>query len=194
MACIDVDPFGEHGKTDEMTDETFPLTPRGGGGMNVVTHAQVHEVSGKQETSPLESLKIGYLEEKVEQLYEILSERLRRKSEEIYFKRFQISHGELCYKDKTTITTLTIGGKLKTVETIAEILGKRRLRALGFVTHVQVHEVSGEQEMSPFRPGGEGGNGPPEGKFMKLGGKVNFRVLSSKIDVTLAKKGPSASF
>ena len=45
-----------------------------------------------------------------------------------------------------------------------------------------------------IRPGGEGGNGPPEGKFMKLYGKVNFGVLSSKIDVTRAKKRPSASF
>ena len=27
-----------------------------------------------------------------------------------------------------------------------------------------------------------------EGKFMKLGGKVNFGVLSSKIDVIQAKK------
>ena len=40
-----------------------------------------------------------------------------------------------------------------------------------------------------IRPRGEGGNGPPEGKFMKLGGKVNFGVLSSKIDVIQAKKG-----
>ena len=40
-----------------------------------------------------------------------------------------------------------------------------------------------------YRPGGEGGNGPPEGKFMKLGGKVNFGALSSKIDVIQAKKG-----
>ena len=37
------------------------------------------------------------------------------------------------YKDKTTTTPLTSGGKLKMVETIAEILDKRRLRALGFV-------------------------------------------------------------
>ena len=29
---------------------------------------------------------------------------------------------------------------------------------------------------------------------MKLGGKVNFGVLSSEIDVIRAKKGPSASF
>ena len=32
------------------------------------------------------------------------------------------------------------------------------------------------------------GNGPPEGKFMELGGKVNFGVLNSKIDVIPAKK------
>ena len=42
--------------------------------------------------------------------------------------------------------------------------------------------------------GGGGGNGPPEGKFMKLGGKVHFGVLSSKMKVIRAKKGPSASF
>ena len=29
MEDVDIDPFGEHGKTDEMTDETFPLIPRG---------------------------------------------------------------------------------------------------------------------------------------------------------------------
>ena len=29
MADVDVDPFEEHGKTDETTDEAFPLTPRG---------------------------------------------------------------------------------------------------------------------------------------------------------------------
>ena len=44
------------------------------------------------------------------------------------------------------------------------------------------------------RPGGKGGNGPPEGKFMKLGGKFHFGVLSSKMKVIRAKRGPSASF
>ena len=42
-----------------------------------------------------------------------------------------------------------------------------------------------------FRPGGEGGggggDGPPEGKFTKLGGKVNFWVLSSKLNVIRTK-------
>ena len=39
------------------------------------------------------------------------------------------------------------------------------------------------------RPGGERGNGPPGEKFTKLDGKVNFGVLSSKLNVIRAKKG-----
>ena len=48
--------------------------------------------------------------------------------------------------------------------------------------------------MRGYRPGGEGGNGSPEGKFTKLDGKVNFGVLSSKLNVIRAKRGLSASF
>ena len=44
------------------------------------------------------------------------------------------------------------------------------------------------------RPGGEGGNGPPERKFMKLGGMVNFWVLSSKMNVIGAKRGTISLF
>ena len=44
------------------------------------------------------------------------------------------------------------------------------------------------------RPGGEGGNDPPEGKFTKLGGKVNFGVLSSKLNVIRDKKGAISLF
>ena len=71
MADVDIDPFGEHGKTDE----TFPLTP--GGGTNIVTHAQVHEASGEQETSfGGTSHRTRVLEVQVEGLYKKLSERL----------------------------------------------------------------------------------------------------------------------
>ena len=44
------------------------------------------------------------------------------------------------------------------------------------------------------RQGGEGGNGPREGKFTTLGGKVNFGVLSSKLNVIGAKKGAISLF
>ena len=47
MADIDVDPLGEHGKTDEMTDKTFPLTPRGGG-MDVITHKYMRHQANKK--------------------------------------------------------------------------------------------------------------------------------------------------
>ena len=30
MADIDINPFGEHDRTEEPMDETFPLTPKGG--------------------------------------------------------------------------------------------------------------------------------------------------------------------
>ena len=76
MADIDVDPFGEHSKTNETMGETFPLTPRGGS-TDVVTHAQVHKASGEQETSSDEmSLRSRVLESRVEGLYKKLSERL----------------------------------------------------------------------------------------------------------------------
>ena len=48
--------------------------------------------------------------------------------------------------------------------------------------------------VSTVRPGGERGNGPPEGKFTKLGEKVNFGVLSSKLNVIRAKKGAVSLF
>ena len=44
-----------------------------------------------------------------------------------------------------------------------------------------------------FRAGGEGG-GSPKGKFTKLGEKVNFRVLSWKLNVIRAKRGAISLF
>ena len=64
MADVDVDPFGEHGKTDETADETFPLTPRGGS-----TWEPEHE----QETSfEGESHESETFKEKVKELYQLL--------------------------------------------------------------------------------------------------------------------------
>ena len=48
MADVDIDPFGEHDRTEEPTDKNIPLTPKGG---LFVTQAQVHSASGEQETS-----------------------------------------------------------------------------------------------------------------------------------------------
>ena len=48
--------------------------------------------------------------------------------------------------------------------------------------------IQRDKKPSAYRPGREGGNGPPEGKFTRLGGKVTFGVLSSKINVIRANK------
>ena len=57
------------------------------------------------------------------------------------------------------------------------------------IAHSFLQSVS---DQSIFRPGG--GVEIYERKFTKLGGKGNFGVLSSKLNVIRAKKGPSASF
>ena len=113
MADTDVDPFGEHGKADETTDETFPLTPRRGGGTDVVTH----DASGKQETSFLgTSLRTRVLKDKVEGLYQKLSESEHQNPEVFHFDLFEIRDGELYYKNKSE--PLTIRGKLRSIKYI----------------------------------------------------------------------------
>ena len=137
MADVDIDAFGEHGKTDE----TFPLTP--GGGMDVVTHAQVHEASGKQETSfGGEGQRTKLVKEHVIGLYLKLSESMGKTSKAFHLDYFELRDGELYYKGKSTpgklyykgkSTPLTIkGGELRSVGEIKKILGKERLRNLGF--------------------------------------------------------------
>ena len=61
-------------------------------------------------------------------------------------------------------------------------------------TRTPTNSFSTINDIKYFRPDGEGGNGPPERKFTKLGGKVNFGVLSLKLNAIWAKRGPSASF
>ena len=51
-----------------------------------------------------------------------------------------------------------------------------------------------EYENRSIKPGGKGRNDPPQRKFMKLGGKVKFWVLSSKLNVIRAKKGAISLF
>ena len=97
MADGDIDPFGEHGKTDETIDEPFPLTPRAGG-TNVVTNAQVHVESGKGLSSARARLEAGFIKEKVEKLYEILSEHLNQNV--IYYEDFEPIRRELYFEGR----------------------------------------------------------------------------------------------
>ena len=57
MADVDIDPFEEHGRTEEPTDENIPLTPvgprgpllsRGGGSTWEPTHEQEMSFGGRE--------------------------------------------------------------------------------------------------------------------------------------------------
>ena len=71
MADVDVDPFGEHNKTDETTDETFPLTPRRGSTWEP-EHEQETSFGGESET---------FKEEKVKELYQLLGNKTHQRLE-----------------------------------------------------------------------------------------------------------------
>ena len=127
MVDIEVDPFGRHDVIDETTDETFSLIPTGG---NIDDHnvdTTKHETSfGGTETN----LRKRVLKTQVEGLYEELSHRLQQNPEKMHTDLFEITDGELYYRDNSN--PLTINGRLRPIGNIADILGKKGLRNLGF--------------------------------------------------------------
>ena len=127
MVDIEVDPFGRHDVIDETTDETFSLIPTGG---NIDDHnvdTTKHETSfGGTETN----LRKRVLKTQVEGLYEELSHRLQQNPEKMHTDLFEITDGELYYRDNSN--PLTINGRLRPIGNIADILGKKGLPNLGF--------------------------------------------------------------
>ena len=119
MADIDIDPFGEHG-TDETTDETFPLIPTGGR-----TDGQIDTGSGEKETSYTLVLR-----DQVDGVYDRLSETLNQRPEVTHTDLFEIRDGELYFHDKND--PLTRNGQLRPNSTLERVLGKTRLREMGF--------------------------------------------------------------
>ena len=88
MADIDIDPFGEHeSRLEETGDESISLTPVGGG--------SVWEPEREQETSfgglsgARARLNAGFVEGKVNGLYEILSEHFPKNQNVIYYDDFE---------------------------------------------------------------------------------------------------------
>ena len=84
MADVDIDPFGKHeSRTEELMDEHIPLTPVGGG--------STWEPECQQETSfgglsdARARLNAGFVEDKVNGLYEILSEHFTKNQDVIYY-------------------------------------------------------------------------------------------------------------
>ena len=126
MAGIDIDPFGEHeSRPEEATDEHIPL--------DLVTPGRsTWEPTREQETSfgGRESQRTKLMKDYVKDLYEKLSENIGETPEPFHYDYFKLEGGELYYIGNRK--PLMTEGKLKLVGMIADILGKNRLRRLGF--------------------------------------------------------------
>ena len=126
MADIDIDPFGEHEwRPEEPTDENISLTPVGGG------RSTWKPDRGEKETSfGEESQRTKLMKDYVKDLYKKLSENVGETPELFHYDYFKLEGGELYYIGSRK--SLTTEGKLKSVGMLADILGKNRLRRLGF--------------------------------------------------------------
>ena len=138
MADIDIDPFGEHDKTESRTDETgenIPLDP-------VTPGRSTWEPEHEQET-PFggESQRTKLIKDYVKYLHKKLSENVSETPEEFHYDLFKIEDGALYYRGKRK--PLTTKGILKSVGTLADILGKGGLHSLGF--DIPVGKVTARQ-------------------------------------------------
>ena len=138
MADFDggADPFDECGKKDKATggeDETIPLIP--GGDTRVHPYG---DQSGEQETSfrgGME-LRIRVLKERVKGLYAKLAEDIGQSPGVHHDDMFEIRGGGL-YVRGTDIRLMRTGGGggdggLRATEKLVSLLGKNRLREMGF--------------------------------------------------------------
>ena len=126
MADIDIDPFGEHkSRTDEPMDEHIPLD------LVIPGRSTWEPDRGEQETSFRgESQRTKLLKDYVRDLYKKISENISETPEEFHYDYFKLEGRELYYIGSRK--PLTTKGVLKPVGMLADILGKNRLRNLGF--------------------------------------------------------------
>ena len=138
MADIDIDPFGEHeSRPDDNTEtgENIPFTPVGGG------RSTWEPERGEQETSSGGESQRTKLMNYVRDLYKRLSENIGETPKLFHYDYFKLEGGKLYYIGSRK--PLTTEGKLKSVGMFADILGKNRLRKLGF--NVPVGHITARQ-------------------------------------------------
>ena len=129
MAGVDIDPFEEHKlRTDKPTGERveLPEIPRGA----------TWEPEREQETAYRGALlrarailNAAFVKDKVNELYEILSEHFPKNQDVIYYDDFEVKSGELFYEGRDE--TLTKKGRLRLFKTLKRLLGKNRVYNLG---------------------------------------------------------------
>ena len=151
MADIDIDPFREHESIpEEPTDEHIPLDQ-----VTTERSSTWEPDRGEQETSFRgESQRTKLMKDYVRDVYKRLSENIGETPELFHYDYFKLEGGELYYIGSRK--PLTTEGKLKSVGMIADILGKNRLRRLGFnipvgrITARQVVMLNKAAEELPF--------------------------------------------
>ena len=129
MADDDIDPFGNHDKTNSHPDdtgETIPLNPGG------EIRGSTWEPDQEQETS----FRGGKTQERrltkpyIESLYKELSKHYSRTSDATHYDNFGCKGIRLCFRGRDEPLTNEVG-KLKAFSKLKSILGKTRLRDLG---------------------------------------------------------------
>ena len=138
----DINPFGgkargEHDRTESSPDENIPLplvplvTPVGGGSTWEPECEQETSFRGESHRTKLMKDYAGcHCFDYVKDLYKKLSENIGETPEPFHYDYFKLEGGELYYIGKRA--PLMTEGKLKSVGMIVDILGKNRLRNLGF--------------------------------------------------------------
>ena len=126
MADVDIDPFGEHKlRPEEPTDENIPLTPVGPEGGSTWQPEREQETSFGS-TSHTSVLHKKYL---VGEIYELIGNKTHQRLEP-NLSMFKLGEdGRLYYKGKPLMNR---NGELKTIGIIADTLGIRGLREMGY--------------------------------------------------------------
>ena len=128
MADIDIDPFGEHElRPEKPTDEHIPLDPVTPGREEV----QTWEPSRKQEMSfgGRSHTSILHKEYQVGKVYELIGNKTHPKLESNLSLFVLGEDGRLYYKEKPLMNR---NGELKTIGIMADKLGIRGLREMGY--------------------------------------------------------------
>ena len=128
MADVDIHPFGENkSRPEEPNDENIPLDlvpPVGGGG-------STWELERKQEMSfgGISSMSVLHKEYLVGKIYELIGNKMHQRLEP-NLRLFVLGEdGRLYYKGKPLMNR---NGELKTIGVIADTLGIRGLRDMGY--------------------------------------------------------------
>ena len=130
MADIDIDPFGEHeSRTEEPTDENIPFTPATPGTSTWEPGRVEQETSFGSPEVPLSRREILHKEYLVGEIYKLIDNKMHQRLE-TNLRLFEINKdGRLYYKGKPVMNR---SGELKTIGVIADTLGIRGRREMGY--------------------------------------------------------------